>query len=350
MADITEDNSSSTSIETTDYNDIYLGVLSVNGESIKLSKKKVIYTCSVESDTTEVTIRAIPEYIDTTTVTINDTILSENNSYKMTVSLSAGRNIFSIKVYDSNSNERYYNLYIVVGSSNTSSSSSSSKTKSRALSTIETSSQIALYPVGSSYESDDALVLPISPSDLMFSEDSDPQTIKLINYGELPVGMNRKLATWSVDSFFPHRTTLANNSSKNFKYWFDVSKGTEDPYTYYCKALMDWKNNQTPLVFFFETWNGYYNCQIKKFTYGRKDAIGNVYYQLEFQEYKEYTRYNTSSASTDYSSDTYYPAEGENILQICKKLYGSSDYYQYFMNLNNMTTTDIVAGQAYKVR
>jgi len=100
----------------------------------------------------------------------------------------------------------------------------------------------------------------------------------------------------------------------------------------------------------FETCNGYYNCQIKKFTYGRKDAIGNVYYQLEFQEYKKYTLSTDTIVTTDYSSDTYYPSEGENILQICKKLYGSSDYYVYFMNLNNMTTTEITAGKSYKVR
>jgi hypothetical protein len=296
-----------------------------------------------------VVIRAIPEYVDTSTVTINSTALTKNNSYKTTASLNAGRNLFSLMVYDSNNNTRDYSLYITVGNST---SSNSSKTKSRALTTIETSSQIALYPLdGGSYEGNDTIVLPISPSDLMFTESSDIQTIKLINYGELPVGVNRKLATWSVDSFFPHRATLANNSSKNFKYWFDVSDGTEDPYEHYCKALMDWKNNQTPLVFFFKTWNGYYNCQITKFTYGRKDSVGNVYYTLEFQEYKQYaTTTSTTTPTTDYSSDTYYPAEGETILQIAKKLYGSSDYYQYFMTLNSMTTTTIVAGKAYKVR
>lgn len=236
------------------------------------------------------------------------------------------------------------------------------KNNSRAVTNIQGSSQIALYPLyGGSYGDSNTILLPVSPADLMFNEDSDAQTIKLINYGELPVGMNRKLATWSIDSFFPHRTngiaTYVNsnrrgttNNNKSFKHWFDVSNGTEDPYSYYCSALMNWKNNKTPLVFMFETWDGYYNCQIKRFNYGRKDAIGNVYYQLDFQEYVEYTQFDKGAGSTNYSADIYYPAEGENILQIAKKLYGSSDYYQYFMNLNNMKTTEIKAGQAYKVR
>jgi hypothetical protein len=235
--------------------------------------------------------------------------------------------------------------------------------RKRSLSTIETGSQISLYPLygeNNSYEGDETLTFPVSPSDIMFNEDSDSETIKLINYGELNVGMNRKLTTWSFDSFFPYRTNNVPKYSRtgqtgyvdggSFKYWFDVSDGVKDPYEYYCNKILTWKKDQTPLVFFFKTWGTYYNCLIKKFSYGRKDAVGNVYYQIEFQEYKEYTFFDMGSASTDYSSDTYYPAEGETLLQICKKLYGDSDKYQYFMNLNGMTNIEIKAGQAYKVR
>lgn len=231
----------------------------------------------------------------------------------------------------------------------------------KVLTPIQTGSQIALYPLyGGTYEKD-GLVLPVSPSGLMFNEDSDAETIKLLNYGEMPVAMNRRLANWSIESFFPAkansiaaysasngRGTVDNN--KQFKYWFDVSDGTKDPYEHYCKILYDWKKNQTPLVFFFKTWNGYYNCQIKRFSFGRKDAIGNVYYSLEFQEYKEYIKTDIGQATTDYSGDTYTPADGENILQICRKIYGSSDYYTYFMKLNDMLNTKIEVGRAYKVR
>ena len=182
--------------------------------------------------------------------------------------------------------------------------SSSSSTRSTKVQTnIQSGSQIAIYPLyGGSYDSEDTLILPVSPSDVMFTEDSNSDVIKLINYGELPVSMNRKLATWSIDSFFPNRNVglayYSNSSRKGFtdnnrqfKYWFDISNDPGDPYSYYCDKLLNWKNNQTPLVFFFQTWDGYYNCQIKKFTYGRKDSVGNVYYQLEFQEYKEYTQF-----------------------------------------------------------
>jgi hypothetical protein len=236
----------------------------------------------------------------------------------------------------------------------------------KGLTHIQGSSQIALYPLygeHNKYEDSETLVLPVSPADVMFTEDSNVETIKLLNYGEYPVGMTRKLATWTIESFFPCKDVgVAGFSNENFrgivdnnkmyKYWFDISgDNIQDPYSYYCDKLLTWKKEATPLVFFFETWKGYYSCQIKKFTYGRKDPTGNVYYQLEFQEYKEYTQYDNSSASTDYSSDYYYPTEGENILQIAKKLYGDSEKYKYFMDLNGMKNpTDINYGQAYKVR
>ena len=201
------------------------------------------------------------------------------------------------------------------------------------------SSQVILSPL-SSYKSGSAvvddldngtLVIPVAPSDLMFSEDSDGQTIKLMNYGELPVGLNRKLATWGISSFFPYL------NENNFKYPFlDKNTTLRDPYEY-CKVLLEWKNSD-------------YYCQIKSFNFGRKDSSGNIYYELKFQEYKEYTRFNESATSTDYSVNVYYPAAGENILQIAKKIYGDSSAYTKIMQLNNMNNPDIVPGQAYKIR
>lgn len=227
--------------------------------------------------------------------------------------------------------------------------------------------KIALHPLYGVTTADDFLVIPVAPSDIMFNEDSDFKSINLINYGELNISMNRKLATWSITSFFPvvvnkigyydikHHRGNAETLSKPKKYWFDITDRNEDakdPYQYYCAKLLEWKNAQTPLVFRFDTWGTYYNCQIKKFEYGRKDAVGNVYYQLDFQEYKEYTKYDTGAKGTDYSSDTYYPGVGETILQVVKKLYGSSSEsnLQYFMNLNGLTIPTIDAGVGYKVR
>lgn len=185
------------------------------------------------------------------------------------------------------------------------------------------------------------ILLPVSPSDLMFNESSDAVTIKLMNYGELPVKMNRKLANWTVASFFPN---LDSN------YPFVVNSDLKDPYEYYCDTLLAWKNNETQLVFMFKTWGNYYNCQIKDFKFGRKDAVGNVYYEIQFQEYKKIDLSTGENGSTNYSSDIYYPSQGETILDMAKKIYGSSEYYKTIMSLNNLSNPDIKAGVGYKVR
>lgn len=185
------------------------------------------------------------------------------------------------------------------------------------------------------------ILLPVSPSDLMFNESSDAQTIKLMNYGELPVKMNRKLANWSVASFFPN---LDSN------YPFVRSVDLKDPYEYYCDTLYKWKNNETPLVFMFKTWGNYYNCQIKDFKFGRKDAVGNVYYEIQFQEYKKIDLSTGENGATNFSSNIYYPKQGETILDMAKKIYGSSEYYKTIMTLNNLNNPDIKAGVGYRVR
>lgn len=185
------------------------------------------------------------------------------------------------------------------------------------------------------------ILLPVSPSDLMFNESSDAQTIKLMNYGELPVKMNRKLANWIVASFFPN---LDSN------YPFVPKEALKDPYEYYCDTLLNWKNNETPLVFMFKTWGNYYNCQIKDFKFGRKDAVGNIYYEIQFQEYKVISLTTGENGVTNYSSDIYYPKEGETILDMAKKIYGSSEYYKTIMSLNNLSVPEIKAGVRYKVK
>ena len=230
----------------------------------------------------------------------------------------------------------------------------------KVISSLTAYSQISLQPLYGENKESETLLIPIVPSTLMFDESSSAQTINLMNYGELPVGMNRKLATWGFTCFFPYYAELGryDNKSKNgymdknneFKYPFDISNRNEDPYEYYCNKILTWKNKQTPLTFIFKTWGSYYLCQIKDFKYGRQDSSGNVYYDIQFQEYKEYTKFQSSAYSTNYSGNTYIAQEGDTLLIIAKKIYDDSSAYTKIMELNNMNNTEIVVGQSYKIR
>lgn len=217
------------------------------------------------------------------------------------------------------------------------------------------------YSKGGEDKIKNTLALPVSPSDIMFTCDSNSTTLNLMNYGELPVNQNRKLATWSITSFFPEqqKSEYYTNqegqlTSRRTRYWFDLSndngQGEYQPFEDYCRILYDWKIEQTPLVFIYDTWGDYYYCQIKTFKYGRKDATQNVYYDLSFQEYKKYDRFDNSYKSTDYASDYYYPEEGETLLDVSRKIFGSTEYFTYLMQLNDFKNPEIHAGMAIKLR
>ena len=43
---------------------------------------------------------------------------------------------------------------------------------------------------------------------------------------------------------------------------------------------------EVPLVFRHKTWGHYYTCLIKDFEFGVKDNTGDVWYTINFQEYR----------------------------------------------------------------
>ena len=85
-----------------------------------------------------------------------------------------------------------------------------------------------------------------------------------------------------------------------------------------------------------------------------KDNTGDVWYTINFQEYRGADIYGVNTKIFDYtpriSEEYYYPAEGEDIIHLCQTVYGSSDAYRFFMQINGMANIELKAGQAYKVR
>lgn len=111
----TGEDSKTTEDSSDNYDDIYLDKLSVDSESISLSKSKVEYTYSVSNNIDKVKIKAVPED-DNYTVRVNGSKVDEDESYKATVSLSTGVNEITVKVEDEDNNDkRVYKLKITRG-------------------------------------------------------------------------------------------------------------------------------------------------------------------------------------------------------------------------------------------
>lgn len=103
--------------------DIYLRNLTIDGESIDLSKSKTSYSMDVTKSTDEVLIRVATED-ENDVVTIDGDNAEEfeeysSKRYKATVSLDEGKNTFEIKVRDEDGdNERTYALKLNRGGKN----------------------------------------------------------------------------------------------------------------------------------------------------------------------------------------------------------------------------------------
>lgn len=104
--------SSSDSSNSSDYDNIYLNKLSIDGQSIGLSTSKVAYDYSVASNVNSVTLKAEPESTSDI-VRVNDSKIYESDDYKTKINLKTGVNEVKIEVKDDdNDDHRVYTLKI----------------------------------------------------------------------------------------------------------------------------------------------------------------------------------------------------------------------------------------------
>lgn len=143
--DSSDKDDSDDSDDSDNYDDIYLERLSVDSQSISLSKSKVEYTYNVGSDVDEVTIKATPEE-DDYDVTIDGDSVDEDDKFKSDVDLKKGENKIKIKIEDGN-DERVYTLNITRGSSSSTSDSTSTSTTTTATSKPDTATAISTAKV-----------------------------------------------------------------------------------------------------------------------------------------------------------------------------------------------------------
>lgn len=125
-----------------DYDDIYLDKLSVDGDSIDLSESKVQYTYNVDSDTDEVTIKAVPEDEDEDTVEIDGEEVDDDDKYKTTVDLDKGENKIKIDLTNEDDDERVYTLIINRGGTSSSNSGTTDSTTTKADSKPSTATDV----------------------------------------------------------------------------------------------------------------------------------------------------------------------------------------------------------------
>ena len=132
-----DSNDSSDSDDSSSYDDIYLDRLSIEGDSISLSKSKTTYSYNVASDVDEVTVKAVPDDTDYTVEIDGDEVNEDDDNFKKDVCLDKGTNKIEVKIENDDNEERVYTLNITRGGTSSTGTSSGTTTADSTPSTAD---------------------------------------------------------------------------------------------------------------------------------------------------------------------------------------------------------------------
>lgn len=178
------------------------------------------------------------------------------------------------------------------------------------------------------------LQLPVKPSEYNVTVTHRNTVVNVIQVGDVNLIGKTGLREISLASFFPAQD-----------YNFSNNSGRKEPLAY-VEQMESWRNSGNPVRVII---TGVLNMEatIESFTYGERDATGDIYYTLYLKEYKKIktkkatvtiatvkpsTR-TTKSESTS-SGRTYTVQKGDCLWKIAKQFYGNGAQYTKIYNAN----------------
>lgn len=183
--------------------------------------------------------------------------------------------------------------------------------------------------------SNEKLVLPVSPEEFTIQEGNNNQVVTVENLGELNFFGKPKLISLTLSSFFP---------GQYYPFCITKEKEVPKPYVYYVEQISRWMYEGKPLILNIEKTRFNLTCCIENFSYGEKDGSGDVYYTLEF---KEYRIVNTQVKVNDKSNPnlrqqvreprkTHIVKSGDTLWMIAQKEYGSGSRWKEIADKNGV--------------
>lgn len=117
------------------------------------------------------------------------------------------------------------------------------------------------------------LQFPVPFSQYEIKQSANNKTINVLNYGEITWFGDRKLKEWSISNFFP---------SKQYNFC-QVRIWNKQEYINFIQNIIKTKK---PCRFVITKTAVNYLCTIEDFTYGEKDGTGDIYFSMNFKEYR----------------------------------------------------------------
>lgn len=178
-----------------------------------------------------------------------------------------------------------------------------------------------------------ALQLPVKPTEFNVTVAHRNTVVNVIQLGDINLMGKTGLREVSLSSFFPAKD-----------YNFSINSGRKAPIT--CvNQLESWRNSGKPVrVIITDLLN--MEATIESFTWGERDATGDIYYTLALKEYKKIkTKKSTvtiakettreTKAPESSSGKTYTVKAGDCLWNISKKFYGNGAQYTKIATANS---------------
>ncbi|WP_368292877.1 LysM peptidoglycan-binding domain-containing protein [Dehalobacter sp. TBBPA1] len=202
------------------------------------------------------------------------------------------------------------------------------------------------------YNNTETLQLPVPPSCFDITQGNLNTTVNIQGTGEINLIGKEKLATITLNSFFPKE-----------EYYFCQYSGFPSPYD--CVSRIEsWRKSGKPVRLIITSTDINISVSIERFQYGEKgEGTGDVYFTLELKEYRQIgTQIEAMSTLTNQSQSqnsratqrsvpsSYTVKSGDTLWAIAKRFYGDGAKYPTLAAKNNIKNPSLIyAGQVLKL-
>lgn len=195
-----------------------------------------------------------------------------------------------------------------------------------------------------------SLRLPVPPPEFNLNESSNIENENINNLGEVGLYGGNNLQKIELASFFPKKYH-PYCQYKNIKKPYDC-----------VKFIKESKEKGEPVRLLITGSNINKQFLIESFEYGEKDGTGDVYFTINFVEYKSIeipkvkktstSNNNSRPSKTTSKNKEYTVKKGDTLWNIAKKFYGKGSLYTKIYNANKSKIKNpnkIYPGQKIKI-
>lgn len=190
---------------------------------------------------------------------------------------------------------------------------------------------------------DEAIQLPVPPSDFEKVMGLSNSTTNIIGLGEINVLGKKKLATINIKTFWPAQ-----------QYDFCDCDVTLKPYEFVEKIESLINENKTFRLIITDTPINML-CSVENFNYGESDGTGDVYFSMELKEYR-LINFNDNTQKSDLKArnakstpTSYKVVKGDSLYLISKKVYGNGERWKELQTKNGIKNpNNLTVGQVLK--